>query len=68
MRQSRKGQVLVEYFLLLVIVVAIATLMTREFASRDSDDPGILVKRWRQVANKIADDHPDRCVGQGCKR
>jgi len=54
------GQVVVEYVLLLVIAVAVATLITRELVKRDADNPGILVKKWDDILKAVGDDLPDK--------
>ena len=58
--KNSRGQVVVEYVLLLVIAVAIATLITRELVKRDAESPGILVKKWDDILKTIGDDIPDK--------
>jgi len=50
----------VEYVLLLVIAVALATLITRELVKRDPENPGILVKKWDDILKTIGEDLPDK--------
>jgi len=57
--RNRRGQVIVEYVLLLVIAVAIAALITRELVKRDPDNPGILTDKWNQILKTIGDDLPE---------
>ena len=58
--KNSRGQVVVEYVLLLVIAVAIATLITRELVKRDAENPGILVKKWDDILKTIGEDLPDK--------
>lgn len=57
---NNRGQVVVEYVLLLVIAVALATLITRELVKRDPENPGILVKKWDDILKTIGEDLPDK--------
>jgi len=57
--KKNSGQVVVEYVLLLVIAVAVATLITKELVKRDKDNPGILVEKWDAILKTIGTDVPD---------
>lgn len=74
--RNQKGQVIVEYILLMVIVVAIASLLITQVVSRssDSDKQGFLIKKWDQMIRVIGSDLPDKCdptkagtVGYSCR-
>ena len=54
--QSKKGQIVVEYVLLLVVSVTIALVITQTMVSRSSDSPGFLIKKWAQLIHFIAVD------------
>ena len=56
---NKKGQVVVEYVLLLVIAVTISAFLVSQLASRNSDEPGIIVSKWHQILSVIGDDRPD---------
>lgn len=58
--RNKRGQVVVEYVLLLVIAVAMAALITKELVSRDEDNPGILVQKWDAILKTIGEDLPDK--------
>lgn len=58
--KSNRGQVVVEYVLLLVIAVAVAALITRELVKRDPENPGILINKWDQILKTIGEDLPDK--------
>lgn len=53
---AQSGQVVVEYVLLLVVGVSIAILITTLMVNRSPDNPGFLVKKWRQIVETIAQD------------
>lgn len=57
--RNSHGQVVVEYVLLMIISVTIAALITSQLASRDPENAGILVKKWQQILQTIAEDIPD---------
>jgi hypothetical protein len=57
---NRRGQVVVEYVLLLVIAVAVAALITKELVRRDPDAPGVLIKKWDDILKEIGNDLPDK--------
>lgn len=62
MSLNKKGQIVVEYVLLLSVAVAIALIITTQLVKRDYDDPensGVLVKKWRQMQEGIAKDVPN---------
>lgn len=51
-----RGQVVVEYVLLLVVAVTIAALITSNLASRNPDEPGIIVAKWHKILEVIGQD------------
>jgi hypothetical protein len=57
---NRRGQVVVEYVLLMVIAVAVAALISKELVSRNADSPGILVQKWHDILQTIGDDLPEK--------
>jgi hypothetical protein len=56
---NRRGQIVVEYVLLLVIAVAVAALITKELVRRDPDSPGILIKKWDDILKEVGKDVPN---------
>ena len=62
MKKNNRGQILVEYLLLLVISVACATLLTKKLISR-GDTPGIIINQWDRILKVIGNDLPD-CAKQ----
>jgi hypothetical protein len=57
---GQRGQIVLEYVLLLVIGVSIAILITSTMVSRNPDQPGFLIAKWLDiitfVGNDLADD------------
>jgi uncharacterized protein (UPF0333 family) len=60
---NQRGQILVEYLLLMVIAIGCATLLTKQLVSRNSDSPGIIIKAWNGIISTISKDLPD-CTRQ----
>ncbi|MBT4760898.1 MAG: hypothetical protein HOO06_04295 [Bdellovibrionaceae bacterium] len=57
--KNNSGQIVVEYILLLIVGVMIASLITTVFVSRNAENPGILTTKWRQIIEVIAKDKID---------
>lgn len=63
MRNTR-GQVIVEYLLIMVLMVAIAATLTKKLVGRgDDDNQGVIVKSWSRLIKTIGNDLPD-CAKQ----
>lgn len=61
LKSNQSGQVLVEYVLLLIVAVSLATIIISGLVKRDSDDPdnsGAIIKRWQAIKEGIAKDTP----------
>nr|BFD60280.1 hypothetical protein CKG001_23870 [Bdellovibrio sp. CKG001] len=56
---NKRGQIVVEYVLLLVLAVSLAAILVSRLVSRNADDPGILVAKWHNILEVIAEDLPD---------
>ena len=60
---NQRGQVVVEYILLLVVVVMIYTtilnLMTKRDPGGDPDQSGFLIKAWSTMLTTIGQDYAD---------
>jgi uncharacterized protein (UPF0333 family) len=54
---NQKGQIVVEYILLLVVAVAIAAFITSTMVSRDPNSPGFLVVQWMNIITAIGADN-----------
>lgn len=57
---NHKGQVLVEYMLLLLISVSFATLLVSKLISRkEGDGQGIIIQSWSKMLQTLGNDLPD---------
>lgn len=56
---QNKGQIVVEYILLLIVAVSLAALIVRVLVHRDPDNPGAVIKAWTGIVEFISDDKPD---------
>lgn len=58
--RNRRGQVIVEYLLIMVLVVAIAAMLTKKLVGRgDDDNQGVIVRSWSRMIKAIGNDLPD---------
>jgi len=54
---NNKGQIIIEYMLLLIVAVTIATLIVSRVSSRSDDNPGFLIIKWRTIIQTIGVDN-----------
>jgi hypothetical protein len=59
LRQNNSGQIIIEYVLLLVMAVTIATILTRAMIRKDPSSPGFVISAWNAVLKEIGQDKPD---------
>lgn len=59
LQSNRKGQVLIEYLLLMVITVSAASVITRAFINRQPGSEGMIIKVWDGILKTIGNDLPD---------
>jgi uncharacterized protein (UPF0333 family) len=57
---NRRGQIVVEYVLLLLVAVSISAVLVSQLVSRNADNPGFLVVKWHEILKVIGDDVPDK--------
>ena len=57
--RSKRGQVLIEYILLLVIVVSVAGIMMKALVSRETGKQGMIIKAWDGIIRTLGNDIPD---------
>ena len=57
---SQRGQVIIEYVLLLVVALGLAAVIMRTVVSRDKDEPGFLMAKWQALINQVAADDPNK--------
>ena len=56
---SRSGQIVVEYALLLVVGITVASLVISVMVSRNPESPGFLIAKWDQIIRTIGQDLAD---------
>lgn len=56
---NQRGQIVVEYVLLMVIAVGLAALLISQLVDRDPESPGVLVAKWHSILQAVGDDIPD---------
>ncbi|OFZ31336.1 MAG: hypothetical protein A2622_01745 [Bdellovibrionales bacterium RIFCSPHIGHO2_01_FULL_40_29] len=63
--RNNKGQILVEYLLLMVIAITCATILTKQLIGRGSDasNQGHIIRVWDRIIKTIGNDVPD-CANQ----
>jgi uncharacterized protein (UPF0333 family) len=64
---NNKGQLIVEYILLLSISAVIAAIVVSKLGSRNEDDPGAIIKGWSAVIKSIGEDKADSCFKPSCQ-
>ena len=58
-RLGERGQVVVEYVLLLIASVTIAMLITKLMVGRDPGNPGFVISAWQAIIDEIGADKAD---------
>ena len=59
--RNKRGQVVVEYLLIMVLMVAIAAGLTKKLVGRGDDDAaqGMIIKSWARMIKVLGNDLPD---------
>lgn len=65
--KNKRAQVLVEYLLLMVIAVSLATLLTKTLINRKSGSEGIIITAWDKILQNVGKDLPD-CEKPNCQQ
>jgi hypothetical protein len=60
---NQRGQVVIEYVLILFVAISCATILTSNLISRDPTGPGSVIRSWNKILEIIGYDLPD-CPGQ----
>lgn len=58
-RLGENGQIVIEYVLLLVVAVTLATLITRMMVGREQGNEGFVIRAWQTLITQIGADHAD---------
>ena len=56
---QNRGQLVVEYVLLIFMVVVLCALMTRLLVSRNPEDQGVIITKWSQLLEMVGQDLGD---------
>mgnify|MGYP006872383159 CR=1 FL=1 len=64
--KNNRGQLIVEYVLLLSIAAVVSAIVVSKLASRDPDSPGAIVSGWSKVVQSIGTDVVDDCLKPSC--
>jgi hypothetical protein len=59
-RRSQSGQVIIEYVLLLVVALGLASIVMKTVVSRDPSSPGFLMKKWQSLLEEVGEDDPNK--------
>jgi Flp pilus assembly pilin Flp len=62
------GQIVVEYVLLLVVAVSLATLITRTMISQSQGQTGFVITFWQQIIDQIGSDKADDIESSGAAK
>lgn len=57
--RSDRGQVVVEYVLLLIVSVTLAFIIAKFMVGRDPGNPGFVIKTWQGIVQEIGRDRAD---------
>lgn len=58
---NQKGQLVIEYVLLLAMAAVVAAIIVSNIGSRDQNEPGAIIKGWSKVIESIGADKVDSC-------
>jgi len=58
LRQNR-GQLIVEYILLIVIVTVAAAMISKMMVGRGDGSQGVIIIKWTQLLNMVGEDQGD---------
>lgn len=61
---KQRGQSLLEYVLLIVIVLGIAAIIRRSLVNKDRNEPGALLKQWTEIIEQIGRDDPNQSTSK----
>ncbi|MGE3973767.1 MAG: hypothetical protein AB7F59_04495 [Bdellovibrionales bacterium] len=57
--KTNSGQIVVEYVMLMIVAIAIASLMMRGCVSRQQDQAGMMIQLWDKMLLVIGEDTAD---------
>jgi len=60
---NNRGQIVVEYVLLLVVGITVAFAISSTMVSRNVESPGFLIAKWARLLGVVGADTADDLVG-----
>jgi hypothetical protein len=66
--KRESGQIVVEYVLLLVVAVSVATLITRTMISQSPGQTGFVITFWQEIISQIGSDKADDIQSAGAAK
>lgn len=60
LKGKQQGQVILEYILLMLITLTLATFLMKSLVSRSTDETGVLMKKWQSLIEQVASDDPNK--------
>lgn len=64
---NQRGQLVVEYVLLLSMAAIVAAIVVSKLGSRNPDEPGAIIKGWSAIIKSVGDDKADSCFNPNCR-
>ncbi len=64
--KNNRGQLIIEYVLLLAIAAVVSGIIVSRLASRDPDSPGAIITGWSKVIQSIGGDPVDDRLKPSC--
>jgi hypothetical protein len=64
--KNNRGQLIIEYVLLLAMAAVVSGIIVNNLASRDPGNPGAIITGWSKVVQSIGADKVDDCNPSKC--
>ena len=64
--KNNKGQLIIEYVLLLAMAAVVSGIVVSKLGSREADNPGAIIVGWSKVIQSIGTDVVDECLKPSC--
>ena len=66
--KNNKGQLIIEYVLLLAMAAVVSAIIVSNLGSRDPSNPGAIIVGWSKVIQSIGSDPVDDCLKPSCPK
>lgn len=64
--KNNRGQLIIEYVLLLAMAGVVSAIVVSKMASRDPNDQGSIITGWSKIIQSIGNDRVDDCLKPNC--